>query len=57
MDFSGHGGVVRIVRGNPDDVELAALLVVLAAVVSASRPVDEPATPSPWWVSRLPAVG
>lgn len=57
MDFSGHGGVVRIVRGNPDDVELAALLVVLAAVVSASRPVDEPATPSPWWVSGLPAVG
>ena len=38
---------LRVVRGEPDDAELAALLTVLAASVAAT---ETPATPaaSPW---------
>lgn len=42
----------RVVRGGPDDAELAALTVVLAA--AASAPAAEPGTTSPRgvWVER-----
>jgi len=38
--------VLRIVRGEPDDAELAALTAVLAAAPAA--PSAPPATPSTW---------
>ncbi|MBO0840891.1 MAG: acyl-CoA carboxylase subunit epsilon [Sciscionella sp.] len=38
---------LRVVRGNPNDAELAALTAVLAAA-SAAAPVEEPRQPSAW---------
>jgi hypothetical protein len=44
-------GLIRIVRGNPDDIELAALIAVLLAAPSPGRtgpgealPADRPAS-------------
>jgi Acyl-CoA carboxylase epsilon subunit len=39
---------LRIVRGTPDDEELAALTVVLAGLAAADRPSEEPAPRSRW---------
>ncbi|MFC4459785.1 acyl-CoA carboxylase subunit epsilon, partial [Pseudonocardia nematodicida] len=39
----------RVVRGNPDDAELAALTAVVAAAASAGgADAPPPAPPSPW---------
>jgi hypothetical protein len=43
----------RVVRGEPDDTELAALTVVLAAVASSARaPREDPVTALGGWVDR-----
>lgn len=49
--------LLRVVRGNPDDVELAALTAVVAAAASASAavPRGKPARTS-WWGDRSMAV-
>ncbi|QYN22265.1 acyl-CoA carboxylase epsilon subunit [Amycolatopsis sp. DSM 110486] len=39
--------VVRVVRGNPTDEELAALVAVLAAVQAPAEPVAEVTVPRP----------
>lgn len=39
---------VRVVRGAPDDIELAALVAGLAAASARSDDSDEPATRSMW---------
>ncbi|HEX5331637.1 MAG TPA: acyl-CoA carboxylase epsilon subunit [Cellulomonas sp.] len=39
---------VRVVRGAPDDVELAALVAGLVAASARSDETDEPATRSMW---------
>ena len=39
--------VLRVVRGTPDDVELAALTAVVASL-RAPEPDDTPAPPSRW---------
>jgi hypothetical protein len=44
---SAHDPLVRVVRGAPDDVEVAALAVVLAAL-AASPPSDPTRPPSRW---------
>jgi hypothetical protein len=41
---------IKIVRGNPDDGELAALAVVLAAVTAAQRPEPVPGPERAHWV-------
>ncbi|MFD2422110.1 acyl-CoA carboxylase subunit epsilon [Amycolatopsis pigmentata] len=48
---------LRVVRGNPDDAELAALTVVLAAVAaeSARRAPERPRRRS-WWADRAAMV-
>lgn len=38
----------RVVRGTPDDHELAALTAVVAAAASAGGPPPPPRTPDPW---------
>jgi len=38
----------RVVRGTPDDVEIAALTAVLAAVATAGRPEGPPRPASTW---------
>jgi hypothetical protein len=40
--------LLRVVRGNPDDAELAALTAVLAAASSAGGPAEESTQPSAW---------
>jgi hypothetical protein len=42
----------RVVRGEPDDAELAALTVVLAAAASAPTPEPETGTGRSVWVDR-----
>jgi hypothetical protein len=43
-----EGPLLRVVRGNPDDAELAALTAVVA--VAASTPDPEPKPPRrSWW--------
>ncbi|MBK1788836.1 acyl-CoA carboxylase subunit epsilon [Prauserella sp. ASG 168] len=39
---------LRVVRGNPDDAELAALTVVLAGLGSGEEPQAEPPVRSRW---------
>jgi hypothetical protein len=49
--MSENGPVLRIVRGDPDDVELAALTTVLAAA-SSSAPAPEKQAKRSWWGDR-----
>lgn len=46
--FSAHDPLVRVVRGEPDDVEVAALAVVLAALAASPPPADPTRPPSRW---------
>ncbi|MBB5955106.1 hypothetical protein FHS29_001676 [Saccharothrix tamanrassetensis] len=39
---------LRVVRGNPDDVELAALTAVVAALASAGGSTETRSRPSAW---------
>lgn len=56
--------VVRVVRGHPDDAELAAVMVVLQSALAARSPVDEGLGGRPraggwksyWRVLRRPIV-
>ena len=45
---SGIERVIRIVRGEPSDDELAALTVVLARLTTVARPADPGAAGSTW---------
>ena len=45
--------LLRVVRGNPDDTELAVLTAVVSALAAAPAPSDEPATPSQWGKPQL----
>ncbi|WP_037365982.1 acyl-CoA carboxylase epsilon subunit [Amycolatopsis orientalis] len=47
--------LLRVVRGNPDDAELAALTAVVATAASASAPAPKPRRTS-WWGDRAAAV-
>ncbi|MFC7340024.1 acyl-CoA carboxylase epsilon subunit [Saccharopolyspora griseoalba] len=47
--------VLRIVRGNPDDVEIAALTTALAGL-AAAQPAAEPARPMSLWADRSAAL-
>ncbi|WP_026424579.1 acyl-CoA carboxylase subunit epsilon [Actinokineospora inagensis] len=40
--------LLRVVRGTPDDAELAALTTVIAAVASTPANTAQPAPPSTW---------
>ncbi|MFI9385175.1 acyl-CoA carboxylase epsilon subunit [Kutzneria sp. NPDC052558] len=45
--------LLRVVRGNPDDAELAALAAVVSAVAAAPAPAEEPAARSRWGMPQL----
>jgi hypothetical protein len=46
--------LLRVVRGNPDDTELAVLTAVVSALVTAAPArSDEPAAPSRWGAPQL----
>ncbi|WIX79748.1 acyl-CoA carboxylase subunit epsilon [Amycolatopsis carbonis] len=44
--------LLRVVRGNPDDAELAALTAVVAAVAAASGGSPAPQRRTSWWNDR-----
>ncbi|MCU1684139.1 MAG: acetyl/propionyl-CoA carboxylase, epsilon subunit [Amycolatopsis sp.] len=54
--MSENRPVLRIVRGNPDDAELAALAAVVAAVASSSRPAPTKPAKRSWWSDRSRSV-
>ncbi|GAA4831401.1 acyl-CoA carboxylase subunit epsilon [Saccharopolyspora rosea] len=41
--------VLRVVRGNPDDAEVAALVAALTGLAAASTPAAEPERPMSLW--------
>lgn len=45
--------LLRVVRGNPDDTELAVLTVVVAAIAAAPVNSDEPVARSRWGAPQL----
>ncbi|MEC3978114.1 acyl-CoA carboxylase subunit epsilon [Amycolatopsis sp. H20-H5] len=47
--------LLRVVRGNPSDAELAALTAVVA-VASRSRGTEAPAPRHSWWADKASAV-
>ncbi len=47
--------LLRVVRGNPDDAELAALTAVVATAAAASAPAP-PRRRTSWWGDRAAAV-
>ncbi len=48
MDTEPTQPLLRVVRGEPDDAELAALTTVVLGIVSGSVPATEPASRSRW---------
>ena len=51
--MSGEGPLLRVVRGNPDDTELAVLTAVVAAIAAAPVRTDEPVALSRWGAPQL----
>lgn len=45
---TGDSPVLRVVRGNPDDAELAALTAAVVALAAAGGEKAEPKGPSRW---------
>jgi hypothetical protein len=45
--------LLRVVRGNPDDTELAVLTAVVSAIAAAPVRSDEPVAPSRWGAPRV----
>jgi hypothetical protein len=43
---------LRIVRGTPDDEEIAALIASMVAVVAAHRDAEDAASPTSAWMDR-----
>ena len=61
---AGDPPVVRVVKGHPDDAEVAAVLLALQSALAARRPLDEGLGDRPraggwksyWRVVRRPVV-
>jgi len=51
-DFSDAAASMRVVRGAPDDDELAALVAGMAAMASAGQDEEEPGSPTSAWMDR-----
>lgn len=47
--------LLRVVRGNPSDAEVAALTAIVAAAVSARAPEPSPKRDS-WWADKASLV-
>jgi hypothetical protein len=45
--------LLRVVRGNPDDTELAVLTAVVAAIASTPVQADEPVASSRWGAPQV----
>ena len=51
--MSDEQPLLRVVRGNPDDTELAVLTAVVSAIAAVPAPADEPAPPSRWGAPQV----
>ena len=51
-DAAGAAAGMRIVRGSPDDAELAALVAGVVAVSAAAEDQDAPGAPTSAWMDR-----
>jgi hypothetical protein len=49
--------LLRVVRGNPDDAELAALSAVAAGLASAAAPAGDSANPPSCWADKAALIG
>ncbi len=47
-----HAGGLRVVRGTPDEAELAALVAGMVAYTSAIDEDEEPGSPTSAWMDR-----
>jgi hypothetical protein len=45
--------LLRVVRGNPDDTDLAVLTAVVSAIAAAPVRTDEPVAPSRWGAPQV----
>lgn len=51
-DVANAAASMRVVRGAPDDEELAALVAGMVAMASAAEDDDEPGSPTSAWMDR-----
>lgn len=51
-DVSAAAASMRVVRGTPDDAELAALVAGMVAVASAGDDDQDPGAPTAAWMDR-----
>ncbi len=51
-DIDSAAASMRVVRGAPDDEELAALLAGMVAMANAAEQDDEPGSPTSAWMDR-----
>ncbi|WP_228373400.1 acyl-CoA carboxylase epsilon subunit [Demequina gelatinilytica] len=48
----GQAAGLRVVRGTPDEAELAALVAAAAAMASSAEDLEDPASPRSAWMDR-----
>ncbi|WET80493.1 acyl-CoA carboxylase subunit epsilon [Amycolatopsis sp. QT-25] len=48
--------LLKVVRGNPDDAELAALTAVVAAVAAGARAPEPAPKRNSWWADKTSLV-
>ncbi len=51
-DVTDAASSMRVVRGAPDDEELAALVAGMVAMANAAEDEDEPGSPTSAWMDR-----
>ncbi len=51
-DVANAANSMQVVRGAPDDEELAALVAGMVAMASAAEEADEPGSPTSAWMDR-----
>ncbi|WP_291379171.1 acyl-CoA carboxylase subunit epsilon [Demequina sp.] len=51
-DFVDAAAAMRVVRGAPDDDELAALVAGMVAMANAAEQDEEPGSPTSAWMDR-----
>jgi hypothetical protein len=56
VELMSERPLLRVVRGDPDDAELAALTAVVASLASGEAPGEDSATPPSRWADRSALV-
>jgi hypothetical protein len=53
QEFADAASSMRVVRGTPDDAELAALVAGMVAMASAAHEEADPGAPTAAWMDRI----